>query len=127
MEKSKGVFLWVLLVVEELLDAWEASESIAGLRMRLAAIPEDLCDFFGRMLRRIPRSQLSETAAVFKCVLAALRPLTLKELRVALAFGSDDSFGSIAEMRSSDKVVHGDDGLERRVQSCCGGLIEITK
>ena len=127
MEKSKGVFLWVVLVVEELLDAWEASESIAGLRMRLAAIPEDLCDFFGRMLRRIPRSQLSETAAVFKCVLAALRPLTLKELRVALAFGSDGSFGSIAEMRSSDKVVHGDDGLERRVQSCCGGLIEITK
>lgn len=127
MERSKGVFLWVVLVTEELLDAWEASESIAGLRTKLAAIPEDLDDCFGRMLRRIPRSQFSETVAVFKCVLAALRPLTLKELRVALAFGSDDSFESIAEMESSDKVVHGDDGLERRVQSCCGGLIEITK
>ena len=127
MKKSKGVFLWVVLVVEELLDAWEASESIAGLRTKLAAIPEDLDAFFGRMLRRIPRSQFSETVAVFKCVLAALRPLTLKELRVALAFGSDDCFESIAKMRSSDKVIHGDDGLERRVQSCCGGLIEITK
>ena len=127
MERSKGVFLWVVLVIEELLDAWDASESIAGLRTKLAAIPGDLDVFFGRMLRRIPRSQFPETVAVFKCVLAALRPLTLKELRVALAFGSDDSFESIAEMRSSDKVVHGDDGLERRVQSCCGGLIEITK
>ena len=127
MEKSKGVFLWVVLVIEELLNAWEASESIASLRTKLAAIPEDLDDFFGRMLRRIPRSQFSETVAVFKCVLAALRPLTLKELRVALTFGSDDTFESIAEMRSSDKVIHGDDGLERRVQSCCGGLIGITK
>ncbi len=127
MEKSKGVFLWVVLVVEELLDAWEASESIAGLRTKLAAIPEDLDDFFSRMLRKIPRAQFSETVAVFKCVLAALRPLTSKELRVALAFGSNDSFESIAEMRSSDKVVHHDDGLERRIQSCCGGLIEITK
>lgn len=127
MERSNGVFLWVVLVIEELLDAWEASESIAGLRTKLAAIPEDLDDFFARMLRKIPRSQFSETVAVFKCVLAALRPLTLRELRVALAFGSDDSFESIAEMRSSDKVVHVDDGLERRVQSCCGGLIEITK
>ena len=127
MEKAKGVFLWVVLVIEELLDAWEASETIAGLRTKLAAIPEDLDEFFGRMLRRIPRSQFPETVAVFKCVLAALRPLKLKELRLALAFGSDDSFESIAEMRSSDKVVHGDDGLERRVQSCCGGLIEVTK
>lgn len=127
MEKSKGVFLWVVLVIEELLDAWEASESIAGLRTKLAAIPEDLDEFFDRMLRRIPRSQFSETVAVFKCVLAALCPFTLKELRVALAFGSEDSFESIAEMRSSDKVVHGDDGLERWVQSCCGGLMEITK
>ena len=127
MEKSKGAFLWVVLVIEELLDAWETSESIAKLRTKLAAIPEDLDDFFGRMLRKIPRSQYSETVAVFKCVLAALQPLTLKELRVALAFGSNDSFESISEMRSSDKVVHSDDGQERRVQSCCGGLIEITK
>lgn len=127
MKKSNGVFLWVVLVVEELLDGWEASKSIAGLRTKLAAIPEDLDEFFTRMLRRIPRSQLPETVAVFKCVLAALRPLKLKELRVALAFGSDDVFKSIAEMNFSDKVIRGDDGLERRVQSCCGGLIEITK
>ena len=127
MEKSNGVFLWVVLVVEELLDGWEASESIAGLRTKLAAIPEDLDEFFGRMLRRIPKSQFPETVAVFKCVLAALRPLTLKELRVALAFGSDHVFESIAEMDLSDEVVHDHDGLGRRIQSCCGGLIEITK
>lgn len=127
MKKSKGVFLWVVLVIEELLDAWEASEPLAGLRMKLAAIPENLDDFFGRMLRKVPASQFPETVAVFKCVLAALRPLTLKELRVALAFGSDDPFESIAKMRSSDRVVHGDEELERRIQSCCGGLIEVTK
>ena len=127
IQKSKGVFLWVVLVVEQLLDAWEVSESIVGLRTKLAAIPEDIDTFFGRMLRRIPRSQFPETVAIFKCVLAARKPLTLKELRVALAFGSDDSFDSIAQMRSSDKVLPGDDGLERRVQSCCGGLIEIRK
>ena len=127
MEKSNGVFLWVVLVVEELLDGWEASESIAGLRTKLAAIPEDNDEFYSRMLRRIPRSQFPETVSVFKCVLAALRPLTLKELRMALAFGSDDVFKSIAEMQFSDNVVHGDDSLERRIQSCCGGLIEITK
>ena len=117
----------MVLVVEELLDGWKASETIAGLRTKLAAIPEDLDEFFGRMLRRIPKSQFPETVAVFKCVLAALRPLTLKELRVALEFGSDHGFESVAEINLSDEVVHGDDGLERRIQSCCGGLVEITK
>ena len=127
LEKAKGVFLWVTLVIEELLDGWEASDPVAGLRKRLASLPEEIEDFFSRMLQRIPETQISETVRIFHCVLGARRSLTLREFRCALAFGSDTSYDSIAGMAGSDAVVRTDQGLERRIQLCCGGLVELSK
>ena len=45
----------------------------------------------------------------------------------ALALGSATSFRSIADMADCGSIVHTDDGSERRIQHCCGGLIEVLK
>ena len=125
--KAKGVFLWVVLVIEELLSGWETSSTITELRQRLSGIPDHLDDFFGRMLRKIPGSHVAETLAMFQCVIGAARPLTLPEFRCALAFGSERSFQSLSQMTSSEDIVHSDDGMIRRIQNCGGGLLEVSK
>ena len=113
--KAKGVFLWAILVIEELLNGWEVSDTTAELEKRLEAMPEGLGDFFGRVLGRIARADFSETLAVLKCEIGAVRPLTLNELRCALAFGSSTSFQPIGHMSGSNHVAHSDNGLERRI------------
>ena len=49
---------------------------------------------------------------MLKCEIGAVRPLTLNELRCALAFGSSTSFRPIGHMSGSDHVVHSVNGLE---------------
>lgn len=127
IEKAKGVFLWVVLVIEELLSGWETSSTIAELRRRLSDIPDHLDDFFGSMLRKIPGAHVAETLAMIQCVIGAARPLTLPEFRCALAFGSERSFQSLSQMTSSEDIVHSDDGMIRRIQNCGGGLLEVSK
>ena len=127
IEKAKGVFLWVVLVIEELLSGWETSSTIAELRRRLSDIPDHLDDFFGSMLRKIPGAHVAETLAMIQCVIGAARPLTLPEFRCALAFGSERSFQSLSQMTSSEDIVHSDCGMIRRIQNCGGGLLEVSK
>ncbi|KAL9613086.1 MAG: hypothetical protein Q9167_002343 [Letrouitia subvulpina] len=72
IDKAKGVFLWVVLVIEELLDGWEDSEPIVSLRGKLASLPVRVEEFFGRMLQKIAPDQVAEATAMFKCVLGYL-------------------------------------------------------
>lgn len=127
INKANGVFLWVKLVIEELLDGWEGSDPIISLREKLASLPEGVEELFGRMLQKINRDDITEATAMFKCVLGAVEPFSLAEFRCALAFGSESSDNSISEMNGAEMVTRTDGGLERRIQKCCGGLIEISK
>ena len=121
------MFLWVVLVIEELLDGWEGADPITSLREKPASLPVRVEELFGRMLQKVPPDQVAEAIAMFKCVLGAVEPLHLAEFRCAQAFGSDASYKSTTEMDRSERVTHTDDGLERRIQKCCGGLLEVSK
>ena len=125
VDRADGVFLWVILVTEELLDGWESSDTISQLSQRLAHIPKELDQFFGRMLEKIPEAKINDALAIFRCVLGARRPLTILELQSAVTFGSS-SFNSLAEWYASGLVVTGNDAIQRRIQSCCGGLLEVV-
>ena len=125
VDRADGVFLWVVIVTKELLDGWESSDTIAELDQRLTQIPKELDRFFGRMLEKIPEAKVRDALAMFRCVLGAQRPFTLSELQSAVAFGSYP-FSSLAEWYASGQVVTANDALERRIQSCCGGLLEVV-
>lgn len=127
IDKAKGVFLWVVLVIEELLDGWESSDPIRRLQKKLASLPAGVEELFGRMLQKIAPDNITEATKMFQCVLGAVEPLNLAEFRCALAFGSESSCASITEMNESEMSKHTDTGLERRIQKCCGGLIEVSK
>ncbi|KAI9782390.1 MAG: hypothetical protein M1839_005263 [Geoglossum umbratile] len=127
IHKSNGVFLWVTLVVEELLLGWEEADTISELRRKLSGIPNDLYDFFKRMVWRINRGHVDDAIAMIKCVLSAAQPLSVAEFRLALAFGSAQTFRSMIELNSSEDVVHSDNEMVRRIRSRCGGLLEVPE
>lgn len=69
-ERSSGVFLWVVLVVRELLDGLEPSFSMPEMEERLSSLPESLDGFFQRILDKVHRQYRRFTARV---LLASMR------------------------------------------------------
>jgi hypothetical protein len=75
--RAQGVFLWVLLVVNSLLEGLTNGDSIALLFSRLRRVPTDLESFFGHILNSIDDIYHEHMARNFQIALAALKPLTL--------------------------------------------------
>jgi hypothetical protein len=75
--KAQGVFLWVLLVVNSLLEGLTNGDSISLLFSRLRRLPTDLEAFFGHMLNSIDDIYHEHMARSFQIALAASTPLTL--------------------------------------------------
>jgi hypothetical protein len=53
VERSSGVFLWVVLVVRELLDGLEPPFSFPEMKGRLLLLPETLEEYFHRTLDKV--------------------------------------------------------------------------
>ncbi|KAH0541229.1 hypothetical protein FGG08_004285 [Glutinoglossum americanum] len=126
IQRANGVFLWVSLVVEELLKGDAEGDTINELRDRLSSIPLDLDGVYRRVLGGIEKRYVDETRLMLQLILCAVRPLTLEEFRFAIAFGSEKSFESQRSMVSSKELVRGDKEMEKRIRSRCGGLVEVT-
>ena len=63
--RAEGVFLWVYLVMRNLLRGITKLDDISILRQRLAEFPPDLDLFFAYMLDSIDKVYYAETSAIF--------------------------------------------------------------
>ncbi|KAF8251993.1 hypothetical protein K440DRAFT_471970, partial [Wilcoxina mikolae CBS 423.85] len=87
-KNAQGVFVWVSLVRSELLAYVETACTNAEILHLLKGLPEELETFYTSMLDRLERGKqrdIRDGIRLFQFVLFALRPLTVVELREALA------------------------------------------
>ncbi|KAI1458489.1 hypothetical protein F4805DRAFT_140939 [Annulohypoxylon moriforme] len=134
-EKSRGVFLWVRIVVGMLIDGYTDGNSEDELWQILNALPRRLGGDDGlymRMMRNVNRKYLSESKRLFQLVSdssgLSLDIITLflaeewhledgKELRA-----TTDKY----QPRTWDEMQLRWKALEKRLKSRCGGLLEGT-
>lgn len=64
--RASGVFLWVSLVVNSLLNGSLWADSVGDLQARLNDFPDDLDEFYTRMLDTIEPIYLSESIKIFQ-------------------------------------------------------------
>ncbi|KAF2707935.1 hypothetical protein K504DRAFT_504141 [Pleomassaria siparia CBS 279.74] len=77
VRKSEGVFLWVFLVVRNLLKGLENADTVQELREKLDHIPSDLEKFFRRSIELVERDYREQSAQVFEIAVGALQPLSI--------------------------------------------------
>lgn len=65
---ASGVFFWVKLAVDSLLEGFRNFDELTDLHQRLKAIPRDLEDFFLRMLGQIPTEYKVQSSRMFQLV-----------------------------------------------------------
>lgn len=125
--KASGVFLWVRLVVNSLLEGISNYDRASDLQRRLDELPSDLEELYMHMLKSVkPAFYLEQAAKLLLIIHAAERPLSLLQLSWA---DSDDpqycfqiGYNEISEQKQEQMAT----AMEGRLKSRCLGLLEVS-
>ncbi|KAM0307192.1 hypothetical protein ACHAO8_010528 [Botrytis cinerea] len=122
LQKSSGIFLWVVLVLDILNSEYSTGTiSIKKISKRLTEIPPGLNDLFEMILKR-DGENLDELQLCLELILFANRPLKPQELYFATQVGLDGEC-----MGSWDQDDVNVDQMKLFVRSSSKGLAEVTK
>lgn len=134
IHKAAGVFLWVRLVVRELLKGLRDGDGLHELRKRLEGIPSDLNHYFKRLMDSISPHQRQEASALLQIVLhedefVTGHPIRLIDLsfldegRPDFALSGQYNFRGL-NLVDPEILQFRLDSAMRRLNSRCMGLLE---
>ncbi|PQK13664.1 hypothetical protein BB8028_0004g05950 [Beauveria bassiana] len=118
--KAKGIFMWVVLVVDILKAEYQGGR-IFEVKKRLAALPAELSDLFKEILAR-DQKNIGDLKLCIQWILFAKRPLKLEEYYFAAV-----SALSPDELGEYDRNDITSEDMGRFVISSSKGLAETTR
>ncbi|KAM3080399.1 hypothetical protein ACMFMG_005354 [Clarireedia jacksonii] len=122
LEKSSGIFLWVVLVLDILNSEYpNTSISIKKMRKRLKEIPPKLADLFEMILGR-DEENIEQLQTCLKLILFANRPLKPQELYFAIQLNLDKECSGYWDQEDVD--LH---QIKSFVRSSSKGLAEVIR
>ena len=138
VEKASGVFLWVRLVVQELLRGFRDGETVRTLRRKVDSMPADLDGFFRRIIDSIDPSYRREGSAFLQTALFSLQDQDVEWPRGLLEFtfleAEDPDFitrpsydFTELDLINLDAFQYRVDLGKRRLNSRCMGLLEWVR
>ncbi|KAJ9611389.1 hypothetical protein H2200_004573 [Cladophialophora chaetospira] len=125
VDKAQGVFLWVYLVVQSLLQGLIEGDMLDELYLRLRKMPEDLDDFFRYIVMGIQHDYRPEAAALFKVVLDVESP-TVSSLSFLNQALKDSDFWRATEESIWQPLTLQISTMTRRIESRGKGLLEVV-
>jgi hypothetical protein len=126
-KRSSGVFLWVVLVVRDLLDGLEPPFSMPEMKERLLLLPVSLDDFFQRILNKVHQQHRRFVARV---LLASIRGYDLNLETVHFLWlldqGAVYSRNTIVAQEQHSRVIPGiwRGDMCLRIQKTCGDFLD---
>ncbi|KAL9621621.1 MAG: hypothetical protein Q9160_004013 [Pyrenula sp. 1 TL-2023] len=127
VEKARGVFLWVSLVVKSLLTGLKNADRMSDLQKRLDEFPTTLEDFFRHMLDSVDGIYRSQTAEAFTFALEAVEPLSLMTFSFLDEEDPELAMTSSVKPLSEKDIIDRLDDMRRRLNARCKGLLEVSK
>lgn len=127
VEKARGVFLWVVLVVKSLLTGLTNADKFSILQKRLREFPETLERYFTHMFDSVEHIYREETAQLFRFALEAAEPLSL----LTYSFLDEDDLDTVVSTSStfltSVDVDTRECDMQRQLDCRCKGLLEVVR
>jgi hypothetical protein len=125
-DRSSGVFLWVYIVVESVLEGLRDGDTLEDLHSRMRSLPTDLEDLFRKILHRLNPIYFMEASKLFQYVKVVDSPLTL--LSVSLAQdGIARAMAAKVIPLSPEELAFRAETTRRRLLSRCKGLLEAPE
>ena len=117
-------YLWLHLTLDVIENTLEST--IYDLRMLISRLPRSVEDAYEKILTRVNSSEHAQTArSLFHIVLAALRPLTLGEIQIALAINKKLEHGEHCESYN-DLVLQSEAAFRVKLRNLCGLFLSIV-
>jgi ankyrin repeat protein len=120
LSRASGIFLWVVLVVRILNDAYDAGRTHA-LQGLLEEIPNELDELFANILTRDFKTR-NESILCLQWLLFAQRPLRREELYFAILSGTEPAI-----LREWGHAEVTDETIDKYILNCSKGLAEVSK
>ena len=123
-DSASGVFMWACLVVRQTLDLDNDEVGLKEIEQKIKDIPSELDELYRELVQGMGEKQASLKMVQWICF--ATRPLSLDELRWAMAVEPDCSHRSLRECQKNRRYISDKDRMKRRVQTLSCGLAEVT-
>ena len=129
ISKAQGVFLWVYLVVNSLLEGLSNDDRIVDLQRRLRKFPPELDEFFRFMLLSLDPIYRQQTARAFQVALFALHPLSVHNYWFLDMDEEDANFleNLPVEAIDSNELQRRHQSMKKRLNGRHKGLLEVSK
>lgn len=125
VEKSSGVFLWVRLVVDSLTAGLSNDALPHDLDTLLRSLPPELDDLYTRILDDIDPSSFEHACRYFQLLLA--NDGSAEAMLLSFADEDPGFFRTLPfALMGLGEYTSRLDALERRLGSCCKGLLEVS-
>ncbi|CAH0002558.1 unnamed protein product [Clonostachys byssicola] len=128
VEKARGVFLWVKLVVRSLLRGLSDYNRISDLQRRVEYLPGDLESLYAHMLQMTDPFYHEQASKIFQIYRAAQQqcPSQLTLLSLSWADDEDEDLAEKAPIRPlpHNRIANRCKAMDARLKSVCAGLLE---
>ncbi len=125
--RAQGVFLWVFLVVRELLEGLTYNDSMQMMQQRLDQSPADLEEFFQYMIESIPPVYRRQAARTFFITVTAQYPLPLTLHAFLDDMETDpDFFLNKTKLLDEAELLRMHERMRRQLEGRTKGLLEVV-
>ncbi|KAI1357391.1 hypothetical protein F5Y08DRAFT_346770 [Xylaria arbuscula] len=127
VRKTQGVFLWVFLVVRDLLDGLTYNDTIKIIRQRLDRFPEDLDTYFRHIFDSIHKVYRAQTARTFQIAMSREEPLPLLYYSLVDDVEEDNGLDRNTAVRLGNEQIETKLAVMwRRLEGRSKGLLEVV-
>lgn len=126
-ERANGVWLWVFLVVRDLMRDINTRETYSTLEARLRSLPQELNQYFTRILDRIDPFFQKDTARIFLIAVESARPFPLFALTFLESESKDQQYALNANVKAlaMDEISKTCTDWRLQLQARCGDLLLV--
>jgi len=123
-DRASGVFMWARLVIEHVFELERRGEGWETIKAKIKDIPELLDNLYNDLIRDAAKDPAFIRLIQWVCF--AIRPLTLRELRLAITIDYTNPQSSLEECQKLQKNPPPDDTVKRKLRTLSCGLVEFV-
>jgi len=127
VEKARGVFLWVTLVVKSLLTGVKNADRISDLEIRLRDFSATLEQYFSLILHSVEVIYRKQTAQAFTFALEEAEPLSLLTYSFLDEEDLDALLTSTRDLLTMNDILTRRDDMQKRLNGRCEGLLKVVR
>ena len=125
IQRAAGVFQWVVIVLSRALTLHKRGKPPESILQSIRTTPTELSQLYETLLKGIDDEDKARAIQLMRWISLSFRPLSIVELRYAMAIRADSSYASIDECRRSQDFPKSNEEMEKQVIHLSSGLAEV--